>query len=306
MEGERVITAGNQATVAVSVATLWRSPDRVRPVDKPASETPPDVRAWATAMTETEQIDLLGRTDSQLLLGERVAVDEVAGDWARVIALGQASSKDPRGYPGWMPTGHLAPTRSEAAPTHLVSAVTTSLRNRAAGEVIIGDVIVGTALSVIQPGIDGWLPVTVAGRAEPLWVRGQDVVSLPVDRADPVAVAAALLGTRYVWGGLSAFGIDCSGLVHLSHRRIGVTLPRDASDQALATASIAFGEEKRGDLYFFARPGKTIHHVGLVTTAPDADGTRHMVHASGGGVGVVEQPVHGERLETLVSVHRVS
>ena len=47
---------------------------------------------------------------------------------------------------------------------------------------------------------------------------------------------AQFLGVRYLWGGTSAWGLDCSGLVHLSWRGQGVLLPRDAHDQAAAAA----------------------------------------------------------------------
>ncbi|BCB74119.1 hypothetical protein Pflav_005290 [Phytohabitans flavus] len=47
---------------------------------------------------------------SQLLLGERVLVEEVRPDgWARVVAVEQPAARlDPRGYPGWLPATQLA------------------------------------------------------------------------------------------------------------------------------------------------------------------------------------------------------
>ena len=92
-----------------------------------------------------------------------------------------------------------------------------------------------------------------------MWVAAADVVALADDAPGADAaldVASRLRGVPYVWGGLSAYGIDCSGLVHLSWRRFGVMLPRDAADQAEATRSVPLGSERPGDLYFFARPGK--------------------------------------------------
>jgi hypothetical protein len=125
--------------------------------------------------------------------------------------------------------------------------------------------------------------------------------------ADTVAATAqGYAGVPYVWGGRSPYGVDCSSLVHLSWRRHGVIIPRDARDQAEATKLLEFGRERPGDLYFFARPGRPISHVGMVIAAPGPDGERRMVHACGTTGRVEIEPVRGERLETLVSVHRVT
>jgi cell wall-associated NlpC family hydrolase len=116
--------------------------------------------------------------------------------------------------------------------------------------------------------------------------------------------ATMLRETEYVWGGLSPFGIDCSGLVHLAWRRHGVTLPRDAYNQAAATTPVPLGEERPGDLYFFARNGDRIHHVGLVAAAPRGT-TRVMLHACSVSGRVVIEELAGERAATLVFAHRV-
>jgi cell wall-associated NlpC family hydrolase len=79
-----------------------------------------------------------------------------------------------------------------------------------------------------------------------------------------VHYARSFLGDRYLWAGLSQHGIDCSGLTYLVYRAAGVTLPRDAADQAAVGHAVSRRQLRRGDLVFFG-PGDrtTIHHVGI-------------------------------------------
>jgi hypothetical protein len=294
--------------VAVAVATLWTDPSQTRALDAAALAAPSDVRGWAGAMSPKQRDDLDGRTLSQLLLGERVRVEEIRDGWARVIAVEQPAGKlDPRGYPGWMPAAQLAPAGT-GEPTHVVDATATALRDEPDGDLLMPGVILGTRLVALGEPYRGWLPVSVPGRDTPAWALHRDLVPLPAhapDAEDVLAVAARLLDVGYVWGGLSAYGIDCSGLVHLAHRRLGVSLPRDADDQAAFTAPLPLGEERAGDLYFFARGGGRVHHVGFVAAPPEADGTRYLLHASSTQGRVVREPMTGARVATLVAACRV-
>jgi cell wall-associated NlpC family hydrolase len=116
-------------------------------------------------------------------------------------------------------------------------------------------------------------------------------------------VARRLLSVPYVWGGLTPHAIDCSGLVRLAWRRLEVTLPRDADDHADATTPVALGYERPGDLYFFARPGRPVHHVGIVSGEPG--GSRRVLHACYVQRVVVEEELPPGRAETLVGAHRI-
>ncbi|HEY0582066.1 MAG TPA: NlpC/P60 family protein [Chloroflexota bacterium] len=83
-----------------------------------------------------------------------------------------------------------------------------------------------------------------------------------------VDVARRYLGVPYVFGGSNpAIGLDCSGLVQLVFRQLGVALPRTAQTQFAATARVTQEQLQPGDLVFFSRtyidPHDWITHVGI-------------------------------------------
>lgn len=79
--------------------------------------------------------------------------------------------------------------------------------------------------------------------------------------------AMNLLTVPYVWGGKTAFGLDCSGLVQFLFQEQGYSFPRDAWQQAETGLDIPVNETRlkfeEGDLLFFQHPGKKIHHVAI-------------------------------------------
>ncbi len=94
-------------------------------------------------------------------------------------------------------------------------------------------------------------------------------------RQNILITAKRMLGTRYVFGGTSTRGIDCSGLVQYAYREAGIKVPRTAQQQF--QASQPRRKVLPGDLLFF-RTGKTqrVNHVGIYI------GNGQMIHASSG------------------------
>jgi len=80
---------------------------------------------------------------------------------------------------------------------------------------------------------------------------------------DIIGQASSLIGIPYLWGGSSAKGVDCSGLVQTIFFMNGLIMSRDASQQAQYGDSIDisgdFGKLRPGDLLFFGKPHKIIH-----------------------------------------------
>jgi len=74
---------------------------------------------------------------------------------------------------------------------------------------------------------------------------------------------SAEMGKPYKWGGAGPDSYDCSGLVYSLYGKLGISLPRTASAQSKVGILISKDELEYGDLVFFAKNGKNVHHVGI-------------------------------------------
>ncbi|MGB3409304.1 MAG: C40 family peptidase [Jannaschia sp.] len=206
-----------------------------------------------------------GDRASQLLFGEAFRViDERDG-----YAFGQ-SLRD--GYCGYVLSAALA--RQDAA-THWVAAPATHLypkaRLKAPPEVAIffgSHVRVTSDLGDFQKVSTGH------------FVPTSHLQRLRARFSDPVGVADMFLGTPYLWGGCSRWGIDCSGLVQQALVACGIDCPRD-SDQQHGVGRELHPDEplKRGDLIFWAG------HVGFMSNADT------LLHANAHHMAVAYEPL---------------
>lgn len=95
-------------------------------------------------------------------------------------------------------------------------------------------------------------------------------------KANIKKAAMFYINAPYLWGGRSAFGIDCSGFTQMVFRQFGIRLKRDAWQQAEQGDLLGFIQEsKTGDLAFFDNEEGRITHVGIMLN------NNQIIHASG-------------------------
>lgn len=101
--------------------------------------------------------------------------------------------------------------------------------------------------------------------ALPATSLGCRTVTVPAARATAIAtLAAKQVGRRYVEGGATPSGFDCSGLVTWTYQHAaGITLPHDAQAQYAKTRKIPASHARRGDLVFFHDRSGHVYHVGI-------------------------------------------
>lgn len=276
---QRPPTVGATARVQVAVACGWRSPEAPRDLDAQALASPVDLRAWLSALDDDGKRDLVGRIDTQLLLGDAATVLAIEGAWARVAAPDQPTPDDARGYPVWLPIAHLAAAAMPAAATGTKTVATVI----APTAELVSDgqppeISFGTRLPVVDLDgavVDVRLPGGETGRLgrQAVAIHDPGEPALVPAAASIIAVARQFVGLPYLWAGTSGFGFDCSGFVHLVHRVHGISLPRDTGPQSDVGQLVEPDARRAGDLVFFERAGD-VHHVaiwigdGLVLEAP--------------------------------------
>lgn len=216
---------------------------------------------------------------AQVDTGTKVAVLGFEGGWYKL--------KFPKGTVGWMRGDLLKAAQTEKAAHYdrraSMAAKEAKRKQRYAERVAHTKTVHTLAASYRE-----WAaPVEIDGDEAPM--------------ADKLlAGARRLLGTRYVYGGLSSRGLDCSGFTTTVFRAAGIKLPRTSRSQSTIGVPISRNELKPGDLVFF-RTGRSrrINHVGIYC------GNGRFIHASSGYGAVREDSLSGHYGGELAAARRL-
>jgi len=209
--------------------------------------------------------------DTEALKGERVSVYDADAEgwaWAQLAA---------DHYVGWLPSVALA--RPGPAPTHKVAALRTFVFPGPSIKLPPLEALpFCAALNVVR--IEDRLALTASGG----YVPAAHLVPIGEHERDFVAVAERFVGAPYLWGGKTALGLDCSGLVQVALSACGVSCPRDSDMQERALGAVA---DHRASSFKFER-GDLIFWPGHVAIARDHDS---LVHANAFHMAVTIEPV---------------
>lgn len=272
-----------------------------------------DLRASPHTIAQPAIHDPLEET--QLLYGERVKVLATQDGWAHIEAIEQPEfthTKRWQGYPGWIPSTLLSPWTPSSEPTIVVTQkwapawLDPSMLAPSRWQFPMGTRLRATdstrrmrKISLID-GATAWMSPEDVRSLEPL-----RRLTTAEQREAILRSAARFIGDPYVWGGRSPHdahrpkyvtGVDCSGLINLTYRSIGIDIPRDAHEQFLRARPITTLQP--ADLIFLSERDhpKRIVHVMLYAGADEV--------IEGPGTGQVVRRVSlaqrlGQSVETL-------
>lgn len=242
-----------------------------------------------------------GEMTSQILFGERFTifeVDENTGKWFLI-------ENQWDGYQGWIHSGHISLIDKK----HFKKASKYISQNHLDKMMLDGkpfmQLPIGADLFNMKSGKMAWILNDAKFKGKK--INLQKISSFK--GSDIVQNAYNFLSAPYLWGGKSILGIDCSGLSQMAYRLAGMSIPRDAYQQAEMGQGVDFIElAKAGDLAFFDNEEGKIIHVGIMM---DSKTIIHATESSGGVVidsidnGGIISKKHKKRTHHLRIIKRI-
>ncbi len=219
---------------------------------------------------------------SSLNEGAQVTILSISGDWCKVDNGGQV---------GYVNADYLAVDGLPLVdPKGVITGSCVNVRNIPSTDGgILTKVYAGETVKLLA--LEGeWYSVSINGMKGYIrsdYIRIYQPGSSSGLGADIVSKAYEFLGTRYVYGGASPRGFDCSGFTMYIYSLFGYSLPHSATSQWKNSGTyVDRSDLQAGDLVLFCDPsrsnGKACSHVGIYV------GNDEFIHASSSSTGYVK------------------
>lgn len=168
-------------------------------------------------------------------------------------------------------------TYADTAKTGTITATSLNLRSGpSTSKAVVVTLKQGTKLTITDTsgswykvktpaGTVGWVSSTYVSTGTSAVASRAATTSRAAISQNIVGYAKGFLGVKYVWGGSSPSGFDCSGFVQYVYNHFGIKIERVASAQAKQGTTVKKSELKAGDLVFFDTDGghNRVNHVGM-------------------------------------------
>jgi hypothetical protein len=290
--------SGHFGAINVPLAVFWSDfNEEYKEISRQAAF---NTSVWSENLTIDERLWLVGKVDTTALFGERVKILECKGEWVKVAAVSQPTRQNDQGYPGWVLANQVSCDstylREQLSLAEAVVCVPkTTLFSESKLTKSHSIISYQTRLPILSKndlciqirlpdGTAGYLHSNEIKSADEIYFSGQAIIQ----------EAQQFLDLKYLWGGTTSWGFDCSGFMFRLYQSQGLTIPRDASEQAAAGVEVAKENLQPGDLLFFAKDKlfEKIHHVGMYI------GNGQMIHSpnskSSIRIEAIEAGVYGE------------
>jgi gamma-D-glutamyl-L-lysine dipeptidyl-peptidase len=242
-------------------------------------------KIWGLTILSVSNIRGESRHASELVtqatMGTPVKLIEEKENWLHI--------ETPEGYNGWIDNKEIIRLTTEEI--DLWKSLNRQVYNRISGSMldtpnkkgkIVSDLILGDIFVVRDEKMGYFKISTPDGRngyvLKKECISWNDWTSRTPNIQSIISIARQMMGSPYLWGGTSVKGVDCSGLVKVTHLSQAIVLERDASQQAMCGDSIDFNHPENlqpGDLLFFGPSPQKIIHVGIYL------GKGEYIHSSG-------------------------
>ena len=236
----------------------------------PGCTTGSSLRLRAEASTSSDIVTTLDKSVAVAIL------DDSTEGWYKIAYEGNT---------GYVSADYLLVDQDNVFETYgRVNSDGVNVRSGASTESEVLATVDADTIVTVNGLVDGWYDVTCKYGTEG-YIRS-DFLDLTESSASSsgsaiVDTAKSYLGVRYVYGGASPSGFDCSGFTMYVYQQYGYSLPHSATSQwqsGLGAQVWSIGALQPGDLVFFNDPsrnaGKACSHAGIYI------GNGQFVHAS--------------------------